>query len=51
MHGLDIQTLGLFVIAECFTAAAVYAAIRSDLRECLVRLNLIEKRLDVQEKK
>lgn len=47
----DMQTLVLFVIAEILTAGAVYAAIRSDLREALVRLAMHEKRLDKLDEK
>lgn len=43
---LDMQTLALILIAEAFTAVGVYAAIRSDLREVMVRVSLIEKRLE-----
>lgn len=40
------QDLALFVLAQLATAAGVYAAIRADLREALVRVGLVEKRVD-----
>jgi hypothetical protein len=36
----------LFVVSQVITAAGVYAAIRSDLREAMVRVTIAEKRLD-----
>lgn len=39
----DASTLLVFVVGEVVTAAAVYAAIRADLREALVRVSLLEK--------
>ena len=40
------QEFLLFAMAQAFTAAGVYAAIRADLRELMVRMAIIEKRLD-----
>lgn len=40
------DTLILFVVGQIVTAASVYAAIRADLREALVRITLLEKRVD-----
>lgn len=37
----------IYIVAQLATAAGVYAAIRADLRECTVRISIIEK---VQEK-
>lgn len=34
------------VVSQCITAAGVYGGIRSDLRESLVRVQLVEKRVD-----
>lgn len=42
--GLGVQ-LALFVVAQLIAAGGVYAAIRADLREALVRVDLAEKRL------
>lgn len=36
----------IFVVGQLATAAGVYAAIRADLREALVRINILEKHLD-----
>lgn len=43
------ENLALFVIAQLATAAGVYAAIRADLREALVRVKLLEGRMDRME--
>ena len=40
------EQLWLFVLGQVVTAGGVYAAIRADLREALVRVALLEKRLD-----
>jgi hypothetical protein len=42
----EFQTIGLFVITQLMTAAGIYAAIRADLREALIRVAMAEKRLD-----
>lgn len=38
-----MDTLLLFIIGQVATAASVYAAIRADLRECMVRISILEK--------
>lgn len=43
--------LWLFVLGQALTAAGVYAAIRADLREALVRVSLLEKWRERQETK
>lgn len=35
----------MFLIGQVVTAAGVYAAIRADLREALVRVQLLEQRM------
>lgn len=35
----------LFMAGQLVTAAGVYAAIRADLREALVRISILEKRI------
>lgn len=40
------DTLIMFIVGQIATAASVYAAIRADLREALVRINILEKRVD-----
>lgn len=40
------DNLVLFIIGQLFTAGGVYAAIRADLREALVRISILEKRID-----
>ena len=40
------DTILLFIVGQLVTAASVYAAIRADLREALVRINILEKRVD-----
>lgn len=37
------KDLILFIVAQLATAAGVYAAIRADLREALVRIRILEK--------
>lgn len=39
------NSLWMFVIGQLVTAAGVYAAIRADLREALVRVALLEQRV------
>jgi hypothetical protein len=39
----DAQAIVLFLLGQVFTAAGVYAAIRADLREALVRVNILER--------
>lgn len=39
------QELLLFVLGQAATAAGVYAAIRADLREALVRVALLQERV------
>lgn len=39
-------TVGMFLVGQAAAAGATYAAIRADLREALVRVELHEKRLD-----
>jgi hypothetical protein len=34
----------LFIVTQLATAAGVYAAIRADLREALVRISILEKK-------
>lgn len=34
----------LFLLGQVVTAGGVYAAIRADLREALVRISILEKR-------
>lgn len=41
--GMSEQVL-LFLIGQVVTAAGVYAAIRADLRECMVRISILEGR-------
>lgn len=36
----------LFIIGQIVTAGSVYAAIRADLREALVRISILEKQVD-----
>lgn len=36
----------LFIIGQIVTAGSVYTAIRADLREALVRISILEKRVD-----
>lgn len=38
-----MDTLWMFVLGQVVTAAGIYAAIRADLREALVRVSLLEK--------
>ena len=38
-----IDSVWLFVLGQVITAGGVYAAIRADLREALVRVGLLEK--------
>lgn len=40
------HTLAYFIIAQLVTAGSVYAAVRADLREALVRISILEKRMD-----
>lgn len=40
------ETLWLFVVGQIVTGGSVYAAIRADLREALVRVRILEGRLD-----
>jgi hypothetical protein len=40
------QHVLLFLIGQILTAAGVYAAIRADLREALIRMREAERRLD-----
>lgn len=40
---IEAKDLILFVLAQIGTAGAVYAAIRADLREALVRISILEK--------
>lgn len=40
---LDVSAVALFLCGQLVTAAGVYAAIRADLREALVRVSLLEK--------
>lgn len=35
-----------FIVGQMVTAGGVYAAIRADLREALVRISILEKRVD-----
>ena len=37
------ESLILFIVGQVATAAGVYAAIRADLREALVRISILEK--------
>lgn len=39
-------TVAAFVFSQLVTAAGVYSAIRSDLTESRVRVELLEKRID-----
>lgn len=39
------EHLILFMVGQVVTAAGVYAAIRADLREALVRVRLLEDRM------
>lgn len=39
----------MFVVGQLATAAGVYAAIRADLREALVRVAMLEKRVERME--
>lgn len=39
-----IEQLLIFALGQVITAAGVYAAIRADLREALVRISILEKR-------
>lgn len=38
------DNLIIFLVGQVITAAGVYAAIRADLRECLVRISILEQR-------
>lgn len=38
--------LAIFLAGQALTAAGVYAAIRADLREALVRVTMLEKRIE-----
>lgn len=40
---VDSSALAMFVLGQLVTAAGVYAAIRADLREALVRVAILEK--------
>lgn len=40
------ENLLLFVISQIIAAGAVYAAIRADLRELMVRMGHAEKRIE-----
>lgn len=39
------QELWLFIMGQALTAGGVYAAIRADLREALVRVRILEERM------
>jgi hypothetical protein len=41
-----IMAMGVFVFGQIVTAAGIYSAIRSDLREYQVRIGMLEKHLD-----
>lgn len=43
------DTFWLFVLGQIITAGGIYAAIRADLREALVRVSLLEKWRERQE--
>jgi hypothetical protein len=43
----DMQIF-VFLGGQILTAAGVYAAIRADLREALVRISIIEKQMERQ---
>lgn len=36
----------MFIVGQMVTAGGVYAAIRADLREALVRVAMLEKRME-----
>lgn len=38
------ENLILFTVAQIMTAGGIYAAIRADLRECMVRISILEGR-------
>lgn len=38
--------LVIFMVGQLFTAAGVYAAIRADLREALVRISIMERQME-----
>ena len=40
---MELKDLVLFAVGQLVTAAGVYAAIRADLRECAVRINILEQ--------
>lgn len=40
-----MDSLWMFVVGQLVTAAGVYSAIRADLREALVRVQLLEQRI------
>jgi hypothetical protein len=40
-----------FIIGQLATAAGIYAAIRADLREAMVRINMLEERADREHNK
>lgn len=42
---MNDQNLVLFIFGQLVTGAGVYAAIRADLREALVRCRLLEDRV------
>jgi hypothetical protein len=42
----SLAPIALFVVSQVITAAGVYAAIRADLREALVRVGQVERRVD-----
>lgn len=42
----QVASVGAFVLSQVVTAAGIYAAIRADLREALVRVNIVERRVE-----
>ncbi len=40
------EQVWLFIIGQVITAGGIYAAIRADLREALVRIRMLERKTD-----
>lgn len=47
---MNLSSEVLFIVGQLVTAAGVYAAIRADLREALVRVRYLEERVTRMER-
>jgi hypothetical protein len=47
---VNLSSEVLFIVGQLVTAAGVYAAIRADLREALVRVRYLEERVTRMER-